>query len=160
VLSRAIAEWSCGGVPAFLLVTGLLAAVFGPAPWSSVAGVCALLATVTFVVPGRLRIGPNSVTLHWLWTVRTVPLAEIESVATYAETVSWVSGLRFDLRSGVLLVPFRSPMGMDRLYWFLPRHAWSSPNIDLAVEAIEYAMETHRLAAGRSTESRALPPHT
>jgi hypothetical protein len=59
VLSRAVSEWSCGGVPALVLVVGGLAALFGPAPWSGIAGVLALVAGLAFVVPGRLRIGPT-----------------------------------------------------------------------------------------------------
>jgi len=143
VLSRAIAEWSCGGVPAAVLVGSGLAALFAPAPWSIVAGVLALLAGLAFVVPGRLRVGPESVTLHWLWTVRTVPLAEIESVTGYEERVSWVVGLRLDLRSGVLFVPMRSPTGMSALYWLLPKGVWGDQGIDLAVEVIEDAVATH-----------------
>jgi hypothetical protein len=160
VLSRAVAEWSCGGVPTFVLVAGCLAAVFGPAPWSSVGGVLALLAGLAFVVPGRLRIGPNSVTVHWLWTVRTVPLEEIELVSRYQERVSWVVGLRLDLRSGVLLIPMRSPMGMSQLFWFLPKQVWGDSGVDLAVEVIDHAVETHarRLAAERSGEGAALLP--
>ena len=81
VLSRAAAEWSCGGLPAFVLLVGGLAAVFGPTPWSIVAGVLALLAGLAFVVPGRLRIDSQGITLRWLWTERTVPFEEIEAVS-------------------------------------------------------------------------------
>jgi hypothetical protein len=160
VLSRAIAEWSCGSIPALVLVTGGLAAVFGPAPWSSVAGVLALLAALAFVVPGRLRIGEDSITLRWLWTERTVPLDEIKVVTRYQERVSWVVGLRLDLRSGVFLVPMRSPIGMAQLYWFLPKHVWSSQEVDLAVEVIEHAVEehAHRLAAVQLGGNAALSP--
>jgi hypothetical protein len=144
VLSRAAAEWSCGGLPALVLVLGGVGAVLGPAPWSAVAGVLALLAGLAFVVPGRLRIDAEGVTVRWLWTKRTVPFEEIEAVAPYQERVSWVVGLRLDLRSGVLLVPMRSPIGMSQLYRVLPKRTWGSPDIDLAVEAITYAFEKHR----------------
>src|SRR5262249_13813835 len=157
---RAIAEWSCGSIPALVLVTGGLAAVFGPAPWSSVAGVLALLAALAFVVPGHLRVGEDSITLRWLWTERTVPLDEIKVVTRYQERVSWVVGLRIDLRSGVLFVPMRSPAGMAQLYWFLSKSTWGSAEIDLAVETIGHAVEerSRRLAAGRSSESSAALP--
>jgi hypothetical protein len=144
-------------VPVFVLVTGTLAAIFGPAPWSIVAGVLAILAALAFVVPGRLRVGPDALTLSWLWTTRTVPLEEIEVVTRYEERVSWVVGLRIDLRSGVLFVPMRSPVGMAQLYWFLPKSTWGSAEIDLAVETIGQAVEerSRRLAAGRADESSA-----
>ena len=96
--------------------------------------------------------------MSWLWTVRSVPLGEIEVVTQYQERVSWVVGVRIDLRSGVLLVPMRSPMGMSTLYWLLPKRTWGSPDIDLAVEAIEYAVEAHRLAVGRPGRGAALLP--
>jgi hypothetical protein len=43
------------------MVASVLAAVFGPAAWSSVAGVLALFAALVFVVPGRLDVGPPRV---------------------------------------------------------------------------------------------------
>jgi hypothetical protein len=152
VRSRAIAEWRCGAVPAFVLLAGCLAVVLAPAPLSSIAGTAALLSAVAFVVPGRLQVGTDSVMLRWLWTVRVVPLEEIQRISRYQEPLSWVVGLRLDLRSGVLDVPMQSPMGMGRLYWLLPNRVWGGPEIDFAIETIESAVEARaRRLAGASS---------
>jgi hypothetical protein len=156
VLSRASAEWRCGVVPALMLMTGCLGAFLLSAPLSSIAAVLAVLGVFAFMVPGRLSVGRNGIALRWLWTLRTVPLDEIELVTRYEERVSWVVGLRLDLRSGrVVFVPMRMPLGMRLFYRLLPGRAWGGPDVELARVAIEYAAEAHatRMGAARPGES-------
>jgi hypothetical protein len=154
VLSRAVAEWSCGAVPALLVVLGGAGAIFLAPPLSSMSAALGLLGLLAFVVPGRLCIGADSITLRWLWTVRTMYFDEVEVVARYEERVSWVVGLRFDLRSGVLLVPMRMPIGMRLLYRLLPGHVWGGPEVELARQAVEYAAELR----AKRLASAPLPP--
>jgi hypothetical protein len=149
VLSRALGEWRCGAVPALMLLAGLLGVFLLSPPWSSIGAAFALLGVFAFVLPGHLTIRPNGIQLRWLWTLRTVPLDDIELVTRYEERISWVVGVRLDLRSGgVLFVPMRMPVGMRLFYRLLPGHVWGGPEVALARVAIEHAAEEHQKRLG------------